>query len=43
LLLDGGRVAAHGSHEQLLQDNELYAQIVASQLRADPAPVAAPV
>jgi len=43
LLLDGGRVAAHGSHEQLLQDNELYAQIVASQLRDDPAPVAAPV
>ena len=32
LVLDEGRVAGHGTHEQLLADNEVYRDIYASQL-----------
>jgi ATP-binding cassette subfamily B multidrug efflux pump len=40
LVLDKGRLAASGTHEQLLDESPLYAEIVYSQLRED-APVAA--
>ena len=33
LILDGGRIAAIGSHEELLADNELYREIWHSQNR----------
>jgi ATP-binding cassette subfamily B protein len=38
LVLDKGRLAATGTHEQLLDESALYAEIVYSQLRED-APV----
>jgi ATP-binding cassette subfamily B protein len=40
LVLDKGRLAAMGTHEQLLAESPLYAEIVYSQLRED-APLAA--
>ena len=36
LLLDQGRIAAHGPHEQLLNDNALYREIYRSQLGDPP-------
>jgi len=39
LLLDEGRVAASGTHEELLRDSPLYNEILGSQL-GDPQPVA---
>jgi ATP-binding cassette subfamily B protein len=33
LVLDKGRIAARGTHEELLQDNPIYAEIYYSQLR----------
>lgn len=39
LLLDEGRVAASGTHEELLRDSPLYNEILGSQLE-DPQPVA---
>jgi len=38
LVLDNGRLAATGTHEDLLSESSLYAEIVYSQLRED-APV----
>ena len=35
LVLDGARVVASGTHEELLATSELYGEIVASQLRED--------
>jgi ATP-binding cassette subfamily B protein len=35
LVLDEGRLAASGTHRQLLAENEIYAEIVQSQLRQD--------
>ncbi|HJW84746.1 MAG TPA: ABC transporter ATP-binding protein, partial [Anaerolineae bacterium] len=35
LVLDQGVVAAHGSHEELMDSSELYAQIYQSQLSED--------
>ena len=42
LLLDGSRLVAQGTHEELLATSDLYGEIVASQLRDD-GPAAAPV
>jgi ATP-binding cassette subfamily B multidrug efflux pump len=36
LVLDGGEVAAMGTHEELLRDSELYNEILGSQLEAEP-------
>jgi len=36
-LLDEGRVAARGTHEELLRDSELYNEILGSQLVREPA------
>ncbi|MCB0082968.1 MAG: ABC transporter ATP-binding protein, partial [Caldilineaceae bacterium] len=35
LVLDKGRIAASGTHESLMMDSPLYAEIVQSQLRQD--------
>ncbi len=35
LILDGGRIAARGTHEELLRDSELYNEILGSQLQPD--------
>ena len=35
LVLDNGRVAARGTHEELLEGSELYAEIYSSQLVDD--------
>ena len=35
LVMQGGRLIASGTHEELLQDNPVYADIVSSQLRED--------
>jgi ATP-binding cassette subfamily B protein len=40
LLLDGGRVVARGTHEELLRTSGLYAEIYYRQLRAQDVPVA---
>ncbi len=32
LVLDEGRIAARGTHEELLRESELYNQILGSQL-----------
>ena len=32
LILDGGTIAARGTHEELLADSELYNEILGSQL-----------
>jgi ATP-binding cassette subfamily B protein len=32
LVLDEGRIAARGTHEELLEDSELYNEILGSQL-----------
>lgn len=40
LVLDGGRIAARGTHAELLRDSELYNDIVRSQLIDDTAGVA---
>ncbi|CAA9562962.1 MAG: Heterodimeric efflux ABC transporter, permease/ATP-binding subunit 1, partial [uncultured Thermomicrobiales bacterium] len=34
LVLDGGRIAARGTHDELLRDSELYNDILGSQLQA---------
>ncbi len=36
LVLDEGKIAAHGTHADLLRDSELYNDILGSQLTADP-------
>ena len=36
LILDDGRIAASGTHEQLLQESELYNEILGSQLVQEP-------
>jgi ATP-binding cassette subfamily B protein len=38
LVLDGGRVAARGTHEELLETSEIYADIYHSQLVDDSVP-----
>jgi len=35
LILDGGRIAARGTHDELLRDSELYNEILGSQLQPD--------
>ena len=40
LVLDKGKIAAHGTHEELIEDSPLYAEIFASQLVEDAAAVA---
>jgi ATP-binding cassette subfamily B multidrug efflux pump len=35
VVLDGGRVVAQGTHEQLLRDSPIYAEIYCSQLQDD--------
>ncbi|MDX1438012.1 MAG: ABC transporter ATP-binding protein, partial [Anaerolineales bacterium] len=40
LVLDGGQIAASGTHEELLETNEIYAEIYHSQLVEDAALVA---
>ncbi len=37
LVLDGGRLVAHGTHEELLETSETYQEIVNSQLAAEEA------
>jgi ATP-binding cassette subfamily B protein len=37
LVLDGGTIAASGTHDELLRENELYNEILGSQLVAEPA------
>ena len=37
LVLDGGRIVAHGTHEELLETSETYQEIVNSQLAAEEA------
>ncbi len=36
LVLDGGTIAAQGTHEELLRESELYNEILGSQLVAEP-------
>ncbi len=38
VLLDGGRIVAEGTHQQLLADEPLYVQILAEAASDDPAP-----
>ncbi|MGN6814256.1 MAG: ABC transporter ATP-binding protein [Thermomicrobiales bacterium] len=40
LVLDRGQIAARGTHEELLESSEIYAEIYSSQLVGDDAPVA---
>jgi ATP-binding cassette, subfamily B, multidrug efflux pump len=40
LVLDRGQIAARGTHEQLLESSEIYAEIYSSQLVGDDTPVA---
>jgi ATP-binding cassette subfamily B protein len=35
LVLDRGRVVAHGTHDELLESSEIYAEIYSSQLVED--------
>jgi ABC-type hemin transport system ATPase subunit len=35
LVLDGGRVAAQGTHEELLADSPIYVEIYSSQLQGE--------
>ena len=35
VVLDGGRVVAQGTHEELLRDSPIYAEIYCSQLQDD--------
>lgn len=37
LVLDGGRIVAHGTHQELLETSETYGEIVNSQLAAEEA------
>ena len=41
LVLDRGRIAAQGKHEELMEDSAIYAEIYASQLVEDAAAQAA--
>ena len=41
LVLDQGRVAASGTHAELLENSPIYCEIYSSQLIGDPTPVAA--
>jgi len=41
LVLDQGKIVAHGRHADLLETSELYADIYTSQLAEDPAPTPA--
>ena len=36
LVLDGGRIAARGTHDELLRESELYNEILGSQLQPEP-------
>ena len=36
LVLDGGTIAARGTHDELLRESELYNEILGSQLVAEP-------
>jgi len=38
LVLDRGKIVARGTHEELLETSELYAEIYSSQLVDDAAP-----
>ena len=38
LVLDNGRIAASGTHEELLESSEIYAEIYSSQLVDDSTP-----
>ena len=40
LVLDRGQIVARGTHEELLESSEIYAEIYSSQLVSDDAPVA---
>jgi ATP-binding cassette subfamily B protein len=42
LVLDKGRIAASGTHEELLESSEIYADIYSSQLIDDSVPAATP-
>jgi len=42
VLLDEGKIVAVGAHDDLLRENELYGDIVDSQLRRDDHAPAAP-
>ena len=42
LVLDKGVVVARGTHEELMEDSEIYAQIYQSQLVADVSATDAP-
>jgi ATP-binding cassette subfamily B protein len=35
LVLDDGRIAAHGTHEELMRDSAIYAEIYSSQLQSE--------
>jgi len=35
LVLDGGRIAAQGTHEELMRESAIYAEIYSSQLLSD--------
>ena len=35
LVLDDGRIAARGTHEELMRDSAIYAEILGSQLQDD--------
>jgi ATP-binding cassette subfamily B multidrug efflux pump len=37
IVLDDGRIVGRGTHEELLQTNETYSEIVSSQLTAEEA------
>ena len=39
LLLDGGKLVASGTHEQLLENSPLYGEILGSQLRESQRPL----
>ena len=41
LVLDAGRVVANGTHDELLETSEIYAEIYSSQL-LDDSPTSAP-
>jgi ATP-binding cassette, subfamily B, multidrug efflux pump len=42
LVLDKGRIAASGTHDELLESSEIYAEIYSSQLIDDSVPAATP-
>lgn len=42
LVLEGGRIAGRGTHEELMEENAIYAEIYHSQLAEDALPAATP-